>query len=87
MKDFLDFNLFITKYILIIFYYFFAILFPIVLYYLKRKLHLKIKNIKLWILLLILFLMGELFIRMFFEMLVGYFDMHDYLYKISQKIK
>ncbi len=47
MKAFLDFNLFITKYVLIV-----------------------------------LFLLGELFLRMFFEMLIGYFDMHDYLYEI-----
>ena len=87
MKDFLDFNLFITKYVLIIFYYFFAIAFPFVLYYFKDKLKIKIKNIKIWIVLIVLFLMGELFLRMFFEMLIGYFDMHDYLYEISQKMK
>ncbi len=88
MKDFLEFNTFITKYVLIFFYYFFTILFPIVLYYLKdylkKKFNLKIKNIKTWIILIVLFLMGELFLRMFFEMLIGYFDMHDYLYEISK---
>ena len=34
-----------------------------------------------------MFFMFELFLRMFFEMLIGYFDMHDYLYKISQKMQ
>ena len=87
MQDFLDFNLFITKYVLIVFYYFFAIAFPVVLYYFKDKLKIKIKNIKIWIVLIVLFFMGELFLRMFFEMLIGYFDMHDYLYEISQKMK
>ncbi len=53
MWDFLTFNTFVTKNILIIMIFF---LFCI-----------------------------EIFLRMFFEMLIGYFDMHDYLYKILQK--
>ena len=88
MKDFLEFNTFITKYVLIFFYYLFTILLPVVLYYakdyLKKRFNLKIKSIKTWIILIVLFLMAELFIRMFFEMLIGYFDMHDYLYQISR---
>ena len=91
MKDFLEFNTFITKYVLIFFYYLFTILLPVVLYYakdyIKSRFNLKIKSIKTWIILIVLFLMAELFIRMFFEMLIGYFDMHDYLYQIDMLLR
>jgi len=33
----------------------------------------------------ILLIFFELGWRMLFEMMIGYFDMHDYLYKLSQK--
>lgn len=39
-----------------------------------------------WISILFLFLMMELFWRMMFEAMIGYFDMHEYLHKISQTI-
>jgi hypothetical protein len=35
---------------------------------------------------IVMFLCMELCLRMVFEAMIGYFDMHDYLYKISQKI-
>ncbi len=92
MWDILSFNTFITKYVLVFFYYLFAFLAPIVLfltkdYILKKypKLQRKSKKLTLIVLFLILFFY-ELFLRMFFEMLIGYFDVHDYLQTISQTL-
>jgi len=86
LKDFLSFDIFITKYILVFFYYLFAILLPVILLYFKNKIKIKLK-INHWIVVLVLIILAELFIRMFFEMLIGYFDLHDYLFEISKKIK
>jgi hypothetical protein len=36
---------------------------------------------------IVLFLCMELCWRMMFEAMIGYFDMHDYLYEISKQIK
>ena len=95
--DFLTFNVFITKYVLIFFYYLFSIGFPIGFLLFKGKIlksfpkiarYLKEKtNLKFWLIILVLFLFGELFFRMFFEMLIGYFDMHDYLYTIAKGLE
>jgi len=50
------------------------------------KLHLKYKILVI-LMFIMSFFMFELFLRMFFEMLIGYFDMHDYLHTISTKMK
>ncbi|ADN08555.1 DUF4282 domain-containing protein [Sulfurimonas autotrophica] len=39
-----------------------------------------------WITFITLFLCMELCWRMIFEAMIGYFDMHDYLYEISKKM-
>jgi len=59
---------------------------------LVKKLDEKIQNslnLKEKIIILVSFFTLLLFVelgwRMIFEMIIGYFDMHDYLYKISQK--
>ena len=85
IKEFLSFDIFVTKYILIFFYYLFALLLPVVLYYFKQKIEIKFK-IKSWMIVLVLIVLAELFMRMFFEMLIGYFDMHDYLFSISKRL-
>ena len=95
--DFLTFNVFITKYVLIFFYYLFSIGFPIGFLLFKGKIlksfpkierYLKEKtSLKFWLIVTVLFLFGELFFRMFFEMLIGYFDMHDYLYEIANGLE
>jgi len=41
---------------------------------------------KVWFVFLVLFICLQLCWRMMFEMMIGYFDMHDYLYEISKKI-
>jgi len=53
---------------------------------LYHTLALKYKII-LWIFFLLMFLFAEIFWRMMFEMMIGYFDMHAYLYDLSQDSK
>lgn len=36
-----------------------------------------------WILLVMVFFLMELFWRMMFEAMIGYFDIHEYLYKLT----
>jgi len=94
--EYLSFNNFIAQNVLIFFYYIFVFLIPIFLWksrgYLLKKFsfvydNLEFKNkIYIFILFLGIFVCMELCLRLFFEMLVGYFDMHDYLYEISQKL-
>ena len=91
MWDILSFNTFITKYVLVFFYYLFAFLAPLALfvakgYFLENypSLHSYFQTKSKMFLLLMLFFY-ELFLRMFFELLIGYFDMHDYLHTIANK--
>jgi hypothetical protein len=42
------------------------------------------EKILTFFLIIFLFFMFELFLRMFFEMMIGYFDMHDYLHKLME---
>lgn len=44
------------------------------------------EKIKAAVALTLLFFFMELFWRMFFEMMIGYFDMHDYLQELSKKL-
>ncbi len=102
MSDFLLFNRFITRDVLVVFYYITAVLMPPLLWFSRRWIiqHLKvaksvdqtIQNLynslsirgKFAAALAIvgLFLCMELCWRMLFEAMIGYFDMHDYLYEI-----
>jgi len=92
MWDILTFNSFVAQDILIFFYYIFALLVPLFLWvlrlYIRRKISVN-KQHKLITLLtfITIFFCMELFLRMMFEMMIGYFDMHDYLYEISQNLK
>ena len=97
MWDILTFNAFVAQKVLIVLYYLGAIGVPILtLVYRKNllskfqfleKIELQFKNkTKTVIALIILFLCMELFWRMMFEMMIGYFDMHDYLYELSQGV-
>ncbi len=89
MWDFLTFNTFIAKYVLIFFYYLFAFLLPVMIYVFRNHFILYIEKYidkkYIWIIMIFFLFCIEIFLRMFFEMLIGYFDMHDYLYKILQK--
>ena len=42
---------------------------------------------KVWLVAVVLFICMQLCWRMMFEMMIGYFDMHNYLYEISQSVK
>ena len=98
MWDFLTFNTFIAQNVLMFFYYLGAIGVPILMIYYRKTLLSKflfLEKIELYfqdktktlVVFVIIFLLMELFWRMIFEMMIGYFDMHDYLYHISQQIK
>ena len=94
MWDFLTFNHFIAQDVLMIFYYLGAIIGPFILYSLRKRLtaYLKDKGLtfslsapeeRLALLIYIIALICmELCWRMMFEAMIGYFDMHDYLYEI-----
>ena len=90
MLEYLSFNKFITPHLLIIAYYFgvifiTALFFAYKKYFLSKIIHLfKLKNqIIIWILLILMFLCMQVCLRVMFEFIIAYFDMHDMLYKLS----
>ena len=95
MWDILSFNTFVTQDVLIFFYYIGALGLPIVVYYYKDYFIRQISkhtsfssNEKkiFWFVVISLFLCMELCWRMVFEAMIGYFDMHDYLHVIAEKL-
>jgi len=98
MYDILSFNNFIAQNVLIVFYYIGAVVIPAILYYYKDdavryfdkkglQLSLDVKEKKIvFIVLIAVFLCMELCWRMVFEAMIGYFDIHDYLYEIAKKL-
>ncbi len=93
MQDFLTFRTFISPSLLMFFYYFGALVIPLVSYKLSKWLkqsYLKDVNIRirpeqrLWVIGLFLacFFCMELFWRVLFEFFIAYFDMHDALMKM-----
>ena len=94
MYDFLSFNTFITQDVLVFFYYIGAVLVPFLLYRYKNKFitssdffaQLESKP-KVLLICLGIFLLLELFWRMMFEAMIGYFDMHEYLYDIATHLQ
>jgi len=105
MIDFLTFETFIAQDVLIVMYYIFALVMPMVLwsmrFYILKKVsfladaNTRAKDLfsalnwktKLAVILffVMLFFCMELFLRMIFEMMIGYFDMHNYLQSIAAK--
>jgi len=94
MFDILTFNTFISSKVLIIFYYLFSFLIPISMLYAKNYFYgnmsflnnLKGKQKwKVYVSFFLLFIFMELFLRMFFEAMIGYFDMHNYLYEMVNR--
>jgi len=88
MWEILNFNTFVTQNVLILFYYIGAILAPFIIwiyrnYFINRLPF--IKNLPSALIFFILLLCFEICLRMVFEMMIGYFDIHDYLYELSQK--
>ena len=84
IADILSFNAFITQDILIFFYYIGVIALPVLLYYLRDSLFTTKKFF--WFVFILLFVCIELCWRMLFEAMIGYFDMHDYLHVIAEKL-
>ena len=97
MKDFLMFNSFITPDVLIFFYYIGALGVPFLLWFWRDSLLKKFsffreyrvlskkERIVAFLVLISIFLSMELCWRMMFEMMIGYFDIHNYLYEISKQ--
>jgi len=89
MWKFLTFETFVTQDILIIVYYIGVLFLPVLLWIFREKvknlLHSYQSDNKLiiLILLLIIFLMMQLMWRMMFEVMIGYFDIHNYLQILS----
>jgi len=97
MQDFLTFKTFLTPTLLLIFYYFGAIIIPVVSYsiakwvkssYFKKensdnKMTVTPKQKRSIVgIALLCFLCMELFWRVMFEFFIAYFDMHDALMKL-----
>ena len=94
MYDFLSFNTFITQDVLLFFYYVGAVVVPFLLYNYKNKFitssnfFTKLEsNPRFFLISVGTFLLLELFWRMMFEAMIGYFDMHEYLYEISTHLQ
>jgi len=89
--NFLSFNTFITQYVLIFFYYLGVFLIPFLLFRYRAKIE-SLANINTqnmlvkFIVFMILFFMMELILRMFFEMMIGFFDLHDYAQLIKSSV-
>lgn len=92
LKNFLAFNTFISNKILIIFYYFFALMLPIIIYKSRKAVEKRLpflqnyKRLTITLTLLGVLLFMELFLRMAFELMIAYFDMHDYLSAIRREM-
>jgi len=85
MIDFLTFKTFITPTVLIFFYYIGAILVPIFIYhrqkYILNKLSINKINLKIStkLILIAFFIILEIMWRMMFEVMIGYFQIHNAL--------
>ena len=98
MTDFLTFQTFITPTLLIIMYYFGAIVIPLVSYHvakwikssyfnditkeMKKRLSTK-QQLKILGIAFFIFICMEIFWRVMFELLIAYFDMHDALMQLN----
>ena len=92
MWDFLTFKTFITPSILIMMYYFGVFAIGVFLWLVKpyiknilEKINLK-NSSYLFLTFGVVFFLFQLIWRMMFEMIIGYFNMHDYLQQIAQSL-
>jgi hypothetical protein len=87
MRDFLTFKSFISIELLIFFYYLGAVVTPLVMFYIFKKYKFfglldffSIKNrVYIFLLFFVAFIFGEIFLRMGFEAIIGYFQMVEAL--------
>jgi len=92
IMDFLTFETFISIPVLIMTYYLGALFIPLILWNQRERLKTFLNTLHnhvpvtasqiLWVA-VILFMMGEVMWRMMFEMLIGYFQMREYLQHIA----
>ena len=89
MYDYLIFNSFITPSVLIVVYYMGVFFLPVLLWIYRKKVRFlydayESQN-KLKVILFIfgIFLVMQLFWRIMFEMIIGYFDMYNYLHQMA----
>ncbi|MGD9654331.1 MAG: DUF4282 domain-containing protein [Sulfuricurvum sp.] len=87
VMDVLGFETFISVPILIFVYYTGALLIPFMLLYYRRSLERRVSlegrwrgaKMKILALFIVCFLLGQIMWRMMFEVMIGYFQMHEYL--------
>jgi len=92
MLDFLSFETFITPDVLMFFYYMGVFMLPFLLWKYRVKVtsmynSYQSQNKTYYTLISIaIFLILQLFWRMMFEAMIGYFDIHNYLHDIAQNM-
>ena len=85
MYDFLTFSRFIAQDILIFFYYVGVSVLPVLFYLFRDRLP-KVESKRFILLFVVAVLFAQIVWRMMFEAMIGYFDMHDYLYEIRNAL-
>jgi len=90
MGDFLRFDIFIAKDVLLFFYYIGALFLPVLIFFVYRKFFVMLpgwsQRNRFWaiIAIIIFFIIAEMMWRVMFEVMIGYFDIHDYLHEIMR---
>jgi len=81
LLDIITFKTIISKYVLIIFYYFGAIVIPLFMYKYTHYIYTPIKSTlpRLYTLFILLFLFAEILWRMMFEFLIAFLQIRDAL--------
>ncbi len=97
MIDFLTFNKFISLYMLVIFYYLGAVIIPLMIFFSKSYFVKKYSflekfmitasestPLRIKIIFIFCIIFCEILWRMMFEVIIGYFQMHDYLQQLQR---
>ena len=92
MWNFLNFNTFITKDILIFIYYIGLFFMPVIMWIYKEKIKNFIKSSSLQnkimktLTLILMFFVLQIIWRMIFEAMIAYFNIHDYLQILQEEL-
>ncbi len=97
MIDFLTFNKFISLYMLVVFYYLGAVVIPLMIFFSKSYFFKKYSflakfmdtatqatSLRIKIIFIFCIIFCEILWRMMFEVIIGYFQMHDYLQQLQK---
>ena len=93
MVDFLTFEKFISSEVLLVFYYMGLFFLPILMWMYRKKVSFVYRVTQsenrtvVLIVLLLIFIVMQIFWRMMFEAMIAYFDMHDYLQLIVEELQ